>query len=268
MNRHIHSYLARFSLLLLLLTGLHAQPLLIAHRGASAVAPENTLAAFKAAWTEGADGIEGDFRLSQDGKIVCIHDEDTKRTSARKLVVSKTPWSELAKLDVGLWKGQAFSGERIPLLEDVLRALPADKYLFVEIKCGPEIIGPLKTAVAKADPKRLIFISFDASVVHACRVNLPRFQAHLVSKLDGIGKWGGEAKQLQWLNQMDATGVQFKHSAAVSPSFMKSLQSEGMMSACWTVKDAKTALRVSKLGVDFITTDRPGAIRAQTGWTK
>jgi len=258
----------RILLYLLLLTGLQAQPRLIAHRGASAAAPENTLAAFQAAWSEGADGIEADFHLSRDNKIVCIHDEDTKRTTGRKLTVSKTPWSELAGLDAGSWKDKAFSGERIPLLEDVLKVLPPDKYFFVEIKCGPEILGPLKHAVAKADPKRVIFISFDARVIHACRTKLPRFQAHLLSKLEGIHKKGSETKQLQWLEQIGATGLQFKHSAKVNEGFIQQLKSTNHLTACWTIDDAKTARRVADLGVDFITTNRPAAIRQQTGWSK
>mgnify|MGYP001943024272 CR=1 FL=1 len=255
-------------LLLWLAVSAHAQPLLIAHRGASAAAPENTLAAFKAAWKEGADGIEGDFRLSQDGKIVCIHDETTKRTCGSKLTVAETPWARLRQLDAGSWKAKSFSTERIPLLEDVLGILPPNKYFFIEIKCGPEIIQPLKKAVAGADPKWVMFISFDPTVVKACRTHLPRFQAHLVSKLDGIHKSGNEAKQLQWLDQIDATGLQFKHTAKVSKVFMATLKSTPRLTACWTVDDVGTARRVAALGVDFITTNRPGMIRQQAGWTK
>ena len=66
-------------------------PLIVAHRGASHDAPENTLAAFNLAWKQGADGIEGDFFLSQDGHLVCIHDKDTTRFTGKKLVVNNTP---------------------------------------------------------------------------------------------------------------------------------------------------------------------------------
>lgn len=253
---------------LFLFSSLHAQPLLIAHRGASEAAPENTLAAFKAAWSEGADGIEGDFHLSKDGKIVCIHDEDTKRTTGKKLIVSQTPSSQLRQLDAGSWKAKKFADERIPLLDEVLAILPEDKYFFIEIKCGPKIVSPLQTALQRADPKRVILISFDASVVKACRQHLPDFQAHLVTKLDGISKRGRADKQLDLLDQLDATGVQFKHSAPVSPAFMERLKSELLMTASWTVNDAKTARRIAGLGVDFITTDRPAALRAETGWSQ
>ena len=73
----------------------------IAHRGASYDAPENTLAAFRLAWQQGADGIEGDFYLTADGEIVCLHDSDTGRTGDRKLSVGQSTLAELRKVDVG-----------------------------------------------------------------------------------------------------------------------------------------------------------------------
>ena len=102
-------------------------PQIIAHRGASADAPENTLAAFRLGWEQDADGIEGDFRLSADGRIVCIHDDDTQRVAGSRLVVSETSYNDLHALDVGRWKGEQWRGERIPSLAEVhvhLAALP------------------------------------------------------------------------------------------------------------------------------------------------
>lgn len=83
--------------LLFLLAPLSAEPFIVAHRGASHDAPENTLAAFELAWEQGADAIEGDFHLTQDGHIVCLHDKDTKRTAGKKLVVGKSSLEELRK---------------------------------------------------------------------------------------------------------------------------------------------------------------------------
>ena len=84
---------------------LYAEPLVVAHRGASRDAPENTLAAFKLAWEQGADAIEGDFLLTKDNKIVCIHDKSTGRLADRKLIVKESTLSQLRELDVGLGKG-------------------------------------------------------------------------------------------------------------------------------------------------------------------
>src|SRR3954469_20934435 len=74
---------------------------IVGHRGASHDAPENTLAAFKLAWAQGADGIENDWYLTSDGKLICSHDADTERTAGVKHVIKDTPFDELRKLDVG-----------------------------------------------------------------------------------------------------------------------------------------------------------------------
>lgn len=97
--------------LLFLFTHLSAEPVIVAHRGASHDAPENTLPAFELAWEQGADAIEGDFHLTRDGHIICLHDKDTKRTAGVKLVVKNSPLAELRKLDVGEWKDPRFKTE-------------------------------------------------------------------------------------------------------------------------------------------------------------
>jgi glycerophosphoryl diester phosphodiesterase len=98
-----------------------AAPALIAHRGASQDAPENTIAAFTLAWKQGADGIEGDFQLTHDGEIVCIHDPTTKRTAEQDLKVSEATLKELRQLDVKPWKGHSRKDARIPAS---MRCLP------------------------------------------------------------------------------------------------------------------------------------------------
>jgi glycerophosphoryl diester phosphodiesterase len=97
----MNCYLA--TALALLTTSAFAEPFIVAHRGASADAPENTLPAFELAWKQGADAIEGDFHLTRDGKIVCIHDYDTQRVSGSKRVVKDSTLDELRALDAGAW---------------------------------------------------------------------------------------------------------------------------------------------------------------------
>ena len=110
--------------------------MLTAHRGASHNAPENTMAAFNLAWQENADGIEGDFYLTSDGQIVCIHDATTARTGDIDLTVATSTLAELKAVDVGSWKGSEWSGEQIPTLEEVLSCIPTGKYIQIEIKAG------------------------------------------------------------------------------------------------------------------------------------
>ena len=110
------------------------RPLVVAHRGASHDAPENTMRAFDRAWDLGADGIEGDFRLSKDGHIVAMHDADTMRVTggSANLNVASSTLAELRGLDVGKWKGERFSGERIPTFAEIIKSVPIGKKFFIE----------------------------------------------------------------------------------------------------------------------------------------
>ncbi len=121
----------------------NAGVLIVAHRGASEDAPENTLPAFRLAWEQGADAIEGDFYRTKDGQIVCIHDGDTKRVAGEKLVVQESTLEELQRLDVGAWKGQQWAGTRIPTLREVLETVPAGKRFYVEVKGSAEMVPHL-----------------------------------------------------------------------------------------------------------------------------
>lgn len=240
-------------------------PLLVAHRGASHAAPENTLAAFKLAWEEGADGIEGDFYLSSDGQVVCIHDKDTKRVAGKELVVSETSWKELSKLDVGSWKSPAYAGERMPLLTEVLDILPPGKRFFVEVKCGPEIVPALKRIFAEkhADPARVTIIAFDADVIAAARKELPAYQAHWICDLkefaDPAKREGYEKKLVACGSQ----GLQFKAASPVEGPWLAGLKEKGLLLTSWTVDDAVLAKKMIGFGVNNITTNRPGPLRAE-----
>ena len=116
---------------------------IIGHRGASSEAPENTLASFRLAWAQHADAGELDIYLSKDGEVVVIHDATTRRVGKRSRRVVDQTLAELKQLDVGQWKGSKWAGERIPTLAEVLSTIPDGKRLFIEIKCGPEVIPPL-----------------------------------------------------------------------------------------------------------------------------
>ena len=100
---------------------------IVAHRGSSRIAPENTLPAFELAWEEGADAIEGDFHLTRDGHIVCIHDDDTKRVAGKSVLIRDSTLDELRKLDVGLYRGEKYKEAFIPTIEEVFSTIPAGK---------------------------------------------------------------------------------------------------------------------------------------------
>src|SRR5512138_1747669 len=101
------------------------RPIVHGHRGASADAPENTLAAFRLAMAQGADGVELDVWRCASGEVVVFHDDDATRIAGSPLRPKDATLAELRALDVGAHRGEAFRGERIPLLDEVLEALPS-----------------------------------------------------------------------------------------------------------------------------------------------
>src|SRR5512143_1091036 len=111
-----------------------SQPLVIAHRGSAAYAPENTLAAFQLAAEQGADAIELDVDLTRDGHMVIMHDATIDRTTDGHGRVGDLTLEELRRVDAGAWKDAAFQGERVPLLEEVFEAVGQRLLINVEIK--------------------------------------------------------------------------------------------------------------------------------------
>jgi glycerophosphoryl diester phosphodiesterase len=157
-------------------------PLIIGHRGASALAPENTLAAFRRAIADGADGIEFDVRLSRDGVAVVIHDATLKRTGSQQGNVSELTAAELQLTDVGQWFTKSvtrpsassklgFSGETVPLLRDVFELF--EKYeglLYLEMKAevgtGPELAAEVVRMIRQTPIRdRVIVECFDLSLL-------------------------------------------------------------------------------------------------------
>ena len=117
---------------------------IVGHRGASYDAPENTLASIRLAWQQQADAVEFDVWQSKDGQIVLLHDKDTKRTAGVEGKVDERTYAELSRLDVGSWKSPEFAGEKIATLSEALKLTPAGKRVFIEVKCGPEVVPELK----------------------------------------------------------------------------------------------------------------------------
>src|SRR5262245_43768530 len=140
---------------------------LIAHRGASHDAPENTLAAVRLGWAQGADAVEIDVRQCRDGHIVVIHDAHTRRTAGVPRRVNSHTLDELRELDVGRSKQPRYAGEVIPTLAEVLETVPPGKRLFVEIKSGPECLPQFVDTVRRSakSPSQVLPIGFDLTTM-------------------------------------------------------------------------------------------------------
>jgi glycerophosphoryl diester phosphodiesterase len=247
----------------------HTEPLLIAHRGASRDAPENTLAAFGLAWQQGADGIEADFRLTRDGRVVCLHDASTGRTAGIDLAVAESSLDELRRLDVGAWKGTRWQGERIPALEEVLDRLPTGKRIMIELKSGAEIIEPLRRILSEAGVPagQLRLLAFDSQLVARLKEQLPdmrvclnvdyRWRLHTRS-------WSPSRAEIQaTLEQSGAVGLSSRAHALLDAQFVAELHGSGKEVHVWTVDSARSAGHYRGLGVDSILTNRPGWLRGR-----
>jgi glycerophosphoryl diester phosphodiesterase len=242
------------------------KPHIIGHRGASFDAPENTLAAFRLAWEHGADGCELDVHATKDGQIVAIHDADLRRTAGIDRRVADVTLAELQALDVGRWKADTFAGERVPTLTEVLATMPQGGYLLIEVKCGaahvPELVAVLSASGLPAD--RTVVIAFDAEVIMAVKLALPGVVAYWVVDLDER-----PAPPLALADLAKATGADGLDLSASSDrldtGMAAAVRGAGLRLYVWTVNDPAVARRMIDLGVDGITTDRPGWLREQLG---
>jgi glycerophosphoryl diester phosphodiesterase len=248
-----------------------AQPLIVAHRGGAGHGPENTLAAFEQAWTLGADAIEGDFRLSRDGHIVCIHDADTQRVTGTRHVVAETDLEQLRALEVGSWFGAAWRGARIPTLDEVLATITPGRSLFVEVKCGPELIPPLLEAIGCVGlaAEQIVVISFHAEVIRALKQQARGYKACWLAscRRDARGRFQPDSDRvLHTLEQCGADGFG-AHGRLDDAAFIHAIQQAGYEFHAWTVNDPERACWFRDLGVRSLTTDYPDRLRAAlVGW--
>lgn len=251
---------------------LATEPMITGHRGASDEAPENTLAAFRLAWQNGADAIEGDFRLTCDNKIVCIHDANTMRVTGVDRVVANCTLANLRQLDYGTWKNDRFVGEICPTFAEVFATLPDTGRFFVELKTGPEIVPPLVEEIGRlptSSAKRLILIAFDAETIQACKRSLPTVPAHWLTSFKqtpkGGRKWSPTASEIaSTVDRLGVDGVGLQANQRVlTEDFFADLQQGGVRQVhVWTVDQPEAAEFFRTQGVMGITTNRPAAIKA------
>ncbi len=233
--------------------------MIVAHRGASKDAPENTLEAFRLAWLQNADAIEGDFRLTKDGQIVCMHDEDTSRTCGEKMIVSESTYSELSSLDAS-FQFDNIPSQSVPLLSDVFKTVPDNKGVYIEVKCGPEIVPALITAIINSNltKEQISIIAFDASVIKALKSVAPDIKANL---LYDVASPVDSNELLDCLKNIKADGLGSNNMN--SKKLIDTIIQSGFKYHSWTVDDSKTAKKLLEWGASSIATNRPGYLRQQ-----
>jgi glycerophosphoryl diester phosphodiesterase len=245
-----------------------APPQIIAHRGASHEAPENTLAAIALGLTQQADAIEIDVRLSRDGGIVLLHDDTLRRTTGLDAEPGELELADIRKLDAGSWKGPAFAGEKVPTLSEVLAAIPAGKDLLIELKSGAAIVPALRRELEKGllTLAQVVVIAFDFELLRAVRTALPQVRVlHLAG-----GQDSGRPLTQSELDALIAAaraagfdGLNLGDDWPWDAAMVKRIHQAGLRCYVWTVNEPARARYLAGMGVDGITTDRPGFIRQQ-----
>ena len=251
----------------LLIPGALSGAEIIAHRGASFDAPENTVAALRLGYAQGADAGELDIRLSQDGRIVVIHDADTARVSGHKQPVAAQTLAELCTRDAGQWgqwQGSGFA-EKIPELAEILALVPAGKRLFIETKVGVEILPELGRVIRASGlaPAQLPLITFDLTTARAAKQQLPAHEVCWI--VDHPKTEAGPAIEelIQKTKDAGLDGLDLNHRFPIDAEFVGKVHAAGLKLYTWTVDDSVVARNLAAVGVNGITTNRPGWGRQQ-----
>jgi len=238
-----------------------APPLLIAHRGASADAPENTIAAFELALEQGADGLELDVHLSADGHPVVIHDFTLERTTDGAGPVCALRVRELKRLDAGGWRDHRFHGQRIQTLQEVLERFRDRTRFWLELKGGSALYPGLEERVVSTIEiydvvDRVLVQSFDPSAIVEVRT---------LNREIRVGAVMAEGPLDRALLQPGTVDAICPALAVCSEGLIGDVRGAGLDCYVWTVNEPAQVDRLVGWGVSGIITDRPDALRARLG---
>lgn len=240
--------------------GVHNRVLNLAHRGASAAAPANTLAAFRLAAEMGADGVELDVQLSRDGEAVVIHDFNVDSTTDGQGAVRKMTLAQLKALDAGSWFDPAFAGERVPTLQEVFDAVGHCLLINVELKSLPGRSPGLEVEVVRLVEDnnlmhRVIVSSFNPLALRKVKQLNPNVPTALL-----YGPDQPLPLRRAWLASLTPHEFRHPHHSMVDEPFMIWARQRGYRVNTWTVNEPDEMRRLLALGVDGIITDHPSLL--------
>lgn len=232
--------------------------MIIAHRGASYLAPENTVASVTLAWKLDSDAVEIDVHLSKDNRVMVIHDKDIKRTCSGKtnLEIAKHSSLLLRDLDAGIRKGEEFKGEKIPFLKEIIETVPEGKTLLVEIKSSVEILDHIERVLEKYGAgKNIAFIAFDWNIIIESKKRFPDHKCYWLSESKSAVKI-----RIPEIRSVGLDGINLSNKI-VDQEIMGLAKANHVEVLSWTIDDPAEAKRLVDLGVAGITTNRPKWLR-------
>jgi glycerophosphoryl diester phosphodiesterase len=235
---------------------------IVAHRGFSSIAPENTLIAMVKGFKAGADGCELDVYQTKDGHLVVMHDNDVERTTNGKGKIADMTLAEIKKLDAGSWKGPEYKGEPVPTLEEVLKYAKSVKgHLVIEIKAEKIAANVLAAIKAQHMQNRVTVISFNEQTVKDVHALDPKISVGFLYGSDKTpgdtpmekAKWLAEKTRNTGANMIDIVWKQ------VTPELIQVFHCQGMKVWAWTVDDPNEMAKLMNMNIDSITTNKPDA---------
>lgn len=221
-----------------------------AHRGASDTHPENTLAAFREAVRLGAHMIEFDVALTEDGRLVLMHDSTLDRTTNGKGQVSEFTLAELKQLDAGSWKNSRFKGERIPTLDEALAIMPDNMWLNVHLKGGAKLAEEVTKQIVAADRLQQSFLACGEAATKAAKQIDARIR---------ICNMERQANSLSYVNETIASRAEFIQlygGSSVDPAHTERLREHGVRINYCCANDAEVVNALFKAGAEFPLVDR------------
>jgi glycerophosphoryl diester phosphodiesterase len=232
--------------------------IIIAHRGESYDAPENTLASINLAWERNAYAVEVDVRLTKDEKIILIHDKSTWRTGGVYKRVASNYYDQLLKVDVGKFKGTKWKNERIPLLTEVIETIPAEKKLFVEIKSGNKIIKPLENVLSQKNinPDQIKFIGFNIKTMKLVKKTFPQYESYWILEKREYKTEYRLKKVIDKCLSANLNGLDVEESKFLNRDVIQNIKEAGLKIYTWTVDDTERAGQLVGDGIHGITTNR------------
>jgi glycerophosphoryl diester phosphodiesterase len=251
-------------------------PLIIAHRGSSALAPENTISSFRRAVADGADGIEFDVRLAKDSVPVVIHDATLSRTGHLENKIADLTSGELAKVDVGSWynrvnpkrASEEFAGDTVPTLEAVLEELRGfHGLIFIELKCRDSEVDALCRAVCGViTPSpllpQIIVKSFKLSVIPHMRFRCPGVKTAALFAPKVMRFLRKEKHLVRIASELGADHISV-HYSLVTRKFMKKIAKTGLAVTVWTADNPRWVKKAMRFGVTSIITNNPARLLAK-----
>ena len=231
--------------------------LIIAHRGSSAQAPENTLAAFRLAAEQGADAIELDAKLSSDHQVVVIHDNTVERTTGTGGRIRDLSLKQLKNLDAGSYFGAQFSGEAIPTLAEVFETVGLRVLVNVELTNyatpGDNLVSLVCALVKDFHlEERVLFSSFLPKNLVRARQILPEVPCAILA-LPGLKGWLARSIFMENISPQ-AVNPYFKDTTA---SYLRRQAKKGRKTNVWTVNNPTDLARLAKDGANGLITDNP-----------